>query len=174
MAFKADKLYVGLRIGNLILRQRARKATTGSPTLRKKWVCDCDCGTRVTVPEQYLVRDPNPKTNCGGKAHTATFQSIHILEYRCYNMMHVRCEDSTHVAYHNYGGRGIKVCERWHKSNPDGFKNFIADMGRRPSLKFSLDRIDPDGIYEPGNVRWATAKTQANNQRRHKQQTTAK
>ncbi len=78
--------------------------------------------------------------------------------------MKERCTNPRLEQYARYGGRGIKVCERW--IGPDGFKKFISDMGLRPRGK-SLDRINPNGNYEPGNVRWATAKVQANNKRSH-------
>ena len=73
---------------------------------------------------------------------------------RCYKA-HVR-------EYPNYGGRGIRVCDEWRKS----FESFYAHVGPRPSLKYSIDRIDNDGHYEPGNVRWATRSQQNSNTRR--------
>ncbi len=82
-------------------------------------------------------------------------------------MMNVRCTDPDHVAFKHYGGRGISVCERWSFENPDGFKNFLEDMPPRPSNEYSLDRMQVNGNYEPGNVKWATATEQSNNQRRH-------
>ena len=74
--------------------------------------------------------------------------------------MHHRCSKVTNKSYHNYGGRGIKVCARW-----ADFENFYADMGVRPSRKHSIDRINNDGDYEPGNCRWATAVEQMANRR---------
>lgn len=89
--------------------------------------------------------------------------------------MHLRCYNKNHVAYKHYGGRGIHVCQEWHKDNPDGksFERFLAFMGKRPSLQFSIDRVDNDGSYYPYQVdgvtrqcRWATATEQRANQGR--------
>jgi hypothetical protein len=71
-----------------------------------------------------------------------------------------RCRNENNKNYKNYGGRGISVCERWYS-----FENFYADMGDRPE-NLSIDRINNDGNYEPGNCRWATHKEQMNNTRR--------
>lgn len=88
------------------------------------------------------------------------------VEYTSWLNMRQRCNDKNHTQYHDYGGRGVKVCERWNK-----FTNFLADMGKRPD-GMTLDRIDSDGDYEPSNCRWADRTTQARNHRMTRNNTT--
>ncbi len=161
----------GSRFGRLVLRQRVRESPKVSFTIRKQWLCDCDCGKRVTVPEYYLRRVPNPKKDCGECHDLKTTKTLFNQEYRIWLMMLKRTTDPRHVSYKYYGGRGIIVCPEW--SDPEiGFDAFLSHIGARPSERHTVDRFpDPDGDYAPyqrngeqrSNVRWATAIEQANN-----------
>ncbi len=84
---------------------------------------------------------------------------IHKLEYKTWASMKQRCYNPNSNFYHRYGGRGITVCDRWR----DSFEAFLDDIGLKPSRKHSIDRIDGEGNYEPGNVRWASPSVQQNN-----------
>lgn len=85
-------------------------------------------------------------------------------EYVSYCNMVQRCYYPKHNRWHRYGGRGIRVCERWLGAN--GFVNFFKDMGFKPTSKHSIDRDDVNGNYEPANCRWATTKLQARARKR--------
>lgn len=88
-------------------------------------------------------------------------------EYLAWQNMRRRCGDPNHPNWKHYGGRGISVCQSWQQH----FLHFFEHVGERPSPEHSLDRIDNDGNYEPGNVRWATAEQQANNRRNNRPKT---
>lgn len=103
------------------------------------------------------------RTRTNGDPHVvkSTVHSGHKLskttEYRSWGQMKARCYNKKHHAHARYGGRNITVCERWANS----FENFIEDMGQKPTSKHSLDRVNPNGNYEPSNCRWADHNEQA-------------
>lgn len=169
MGYNSKDIPPSTRIGFLTVLGKVRTPPGASGGQRYR--LECVCGARITKPRFYLVRE-NPLQHCGCKAPKQDFPLTYTK--RSWQMMHVRCEFPRHVAFRYYGGRGIKVCERWHKTNPEGFDNFVKDMGLRPQ-GLSLDRIDPDGNYEPVHsitgepqCRWATKTTQSRNQSKFK------
>jgi hypothetical protein len=139
-----------------------------------RWVCRCDCGRRTVVLGDSLVSKRTNTQTCGHVSHrmgkdSPSYKHGHYSKewkytHNSYISMVRRCEDPNNISYENYGGRGIRICERWR--GPDGFESFVADIGRRPKGK-SLDRIDPYKGYSPDNCRWATSKQQNNNKRMH-------
>lgn len=146
--------------GFLRIVQKVR-TTPGSPG-GQKYRIECICGSRDTVPRFYLVRKNHPKRHCGCKAVKADSP----YTKRSWYAMHLRCYYKKHVAYKDYGGRGIGVEWVWHRDNPAGWENFKRDMGERPQ-GLSIDRVDPNSNYGPGKCRWATASQQRMNQRMH-------
>jgi hypothetical protein len=132
------------------------------------WLCRCECGTEKPVESWTLAYGTSKSCGCLHRELVAKrftkHGMCHTRTYNCYWNMIRRCEALTGVNYKYYGGRGIEVCTKWRES----FDAFMADMGPCPSSKHSLDRYpNQDGNYEPGNVRWATAKQQGNNNRRN-------
>jgi hypothetical protein len=128
-----------------------------------RWVCRCECGTERLIQGWMLRgRTTGGCVRCGNDAkstHGHTKGGRATPMYMTWVGMIARCTNAHHVKYHLYGGRGISVCARWLHS----FSAFVEDMGTKPSECHSLDRINGDGDYEPGNCRWATLEQQNQN-----------
>ncbi len=130
-----------------------------------RWYCKCDCGVTTIISTNALT-STNPTKSCGcrigGYKHGHSSRTVQAPEYGCWASMNDRCYNPNRPTYKYYGGKGITVCDRWRGGN--GFMNFLADVGPRPSPKHSIDRYpDKSGNYEPSNVRWATPPEQNRN-----------
>lgn len=123
------------------------------------WLCQCDCGN-TTIAFAANLRT-NAAKSCGCLRREREHGKSQGPEYRAWSHAIDRCENPNCDKWRCYGARGIRMCQRWRES----FSNFYADMGPRPSDKHSLDRIDVNGNYEPGNCRWATWDQQMRNTR---------
>jgi len=145
--------------------------------LGRKYQYKCACGniseSRTEELEnspycrkcKYMLR-PNSKWGSAhkyGPHRKRKSSNVGHPLYSTWESIFQRCYNINHQAYYNYGGRGIKVHEHYYT-----FENFLADMDPKPGSKYSLDRIDPDGDYSPGNLRWATKKEQEGNKRNSK------
>jgi hypothetical protein len=159
---------VGKHFGRLIVLKLQPSNSCGD----SMWLCKCHCGEHKTVRGMSLKLGATKSCGCLRVELSRKHQLKHgqaggknkpTKLYWIWQAMMKRCRDKNCKDWPLYGGRGIKVCKRWHN-----FKNFFADVGQRPRGK-SLDRFpDNDGNYKPGNWRWATAKQQASNTRRAK------
>ncbi len=135
----------------------------------RMWNCICECGTRRVVNAKNLKAGKSKSCGClkselihkrlfkGGEERTGS------SEYKSWCMMIQRCTSTTNQDYKHYGGRGITVFEEWRKS----FDKFLEYMGKKPSREYSIERIDHNGNYEPGNVTWIHKSKQPLNSRRN-------
>lgn len=157
---KAITDIAGTRFGALVCVSPDR-----APNGRPAWLCHCNCGKEI-IKETSNLKTAGGIPSCGcllnstnnlkhGHARKGNYHPL----YAMWQGMQNRCRNPDFKDWEHYGGRGIKVCERW-----SDFDNFLQDMGERPD-GMSIDRIDVNGDYEPGNCRWATAKQQSLNKR---------
>ena len=146
----------GMTFGQLTVIERAENTKDG----KARWLCRCTCGNECVVRAKDLKRG---QKSCGCEQGNVKHRMSRTKIYKKWQGMMDRCYNPKHKKFGDYGGRGIKVCDRWHI-----FENFYEDVSKLEHFGekgYSLDRIENDGNYEPGNVRWATKKQQVENRR---------
>lgn len=150
------------RFGKLIVVEYAGIVRKNRSTVHY-WKCSCDCGNDCYVSTRHLTGGYTKSCGCIAKNHDwkKTHNLRHIPEYDIWRLIKSRCYNQNNKSYKDYGGRGIKMSDEWKNS----FADFIVDMGKRPTNKNSIDRIDNNRDYCFENCRWSTAKEQGCNKR---------
>jgi hypothetical protein len=162
------KNIAGQRFGYLVAVEHAACRIGGEA----QWRCTCDCGKEKLIAGSRLRNGSARSCGCmrfefiaiANEKHRGKRGKTKTSEYRSWASMRDRCLTKTCNGYHNYGGRGISICDRWLHS----FENFLEDMGPKPASDYEIDRIDVNGNYEPTNCRWLSRKDNQRNKRNSK------
>lgn len=153
---KKVKDITGRRFGRLVVTAFC-DTVRGHGYARARWHCLCDCGATTISYSTHLLAGQAMSCGC----IQATHRMSNSPEYKIWTGILKRCRNCSSIAFPLYGARGIEV-------RYANFDEFFADVGRRPGPDYSVDRINNDGHYEPGNCRWATRVEQTNNTRRNR------
>lgn len=168
----------GKKFGKLLVIKRVEN----SPSGKTRWMCKCDCGADIVVTADALKTGHTTSCGCYHRQRSSeVLRSIstgklgelnpaykhgecHSKLYNVWSQMRQRCENPNHKRFKDWGGRGISVCEAWKEYAP--FRDWALSNGYRDGL--TIDRIDNDGSYAPGNCRWVTVAEQNNNKRNNR------
>ncbi len=156
-------------IGNTYNRLTVISRAENTKAQCVQWLCKCSCGVLTKVTAALLRSGHTKSCGCLQKENAGKRLTSHDLSrsstYGIHRAVLSRCYNPNNSKYHNYGGRGITVCDRWREPAPQGFLNFLEDMGERPD-GVSIDRVDNNLGYSKENCRWTDSTTQAYNQRK--------
>lgn len=160
---------IGKRFGYLIVLKIAKPKVNNNGRKFPQLLCLCNCGKKKIIQEFLLRIGKTRSCGCFNIQRIKVTKTKHgdasnnriSPEYRAWKHMKARCNDLNDISFYLYGERNIKVCKRWQNN----YQNFLDDMGRKPSPKHSLDRINNNGNYEPKNCKWSNAFEQMNNRR---------
>ena len=147
----------GQKFGRLTVIERDT-----SRTGRAYWICQCDCGTVKSIMAKLLCNGHTQSCGCYRKENMSSHRLSRTKIYRTWGDMCSRCHNPNDTGYKHYGGRGIAVCDEW-RNDFQPFYDYVSKLEHFGEEGYTLDRINNNGNYEPGNVRWATAKEQSRN-----------